>query len=315
MPPRTVVALSLLALLAPPGWAQQDPCTSLKDDAKRLRCYDASRRRPIDTKTPGGLSIWEQRILDDAARETFSLGSYYPSYIMYTYMRDPNRSSYITTDPATRLRHTEVKFQLSLQTKVADDLFENHPGDLWFAYTQTAYWQISNEEVSFPFRETNHEPQVHLSFIVDHPLLGFTLRGLNVGLVHESNGQSRPLSRTWNRVFAEFQLIRGGYLISFKPWYWIKDNQSEEDNPDIDDYLGSYELRASYGHKGHLYSLMLRNILDSGQRYNAELNWSFPITGRLRGFAQWYNGYGESLVDYNYKQNRLGIGVLMSTRL
>ncbi len=257
------------------------------------------------------MSIWEQRILDDADRETFSLRSYQPSYFIYTHMRDPNRASYISPDPESRLRHSEVKFQLSLQTKVANNLFEND-GDLWFAYTQTAYWQISNEDVSFPFRETNHEPQVHLSFVTDYTLLGFTGRSLNLGIVHESNGQARPLSRTWNRLFAEFQFIRGGYVLTLKPWVWIKDNQSEEDNPDIEEYFGLYELRAAYGHKGHLYGLMLCNIFHRDNRYNAELNWSFPISGRLRGFAQWYNGYGESLIDYNYKQNRVGIGVLMS---
>ncbi len=309
-----LAALSLLAFASAPGWASQDDCADIKNDAKRLRCYDAARARATAKEAPSGVSMWEQRILDDADRETFGLGSYNPSYIMYTHVRDPNPASYISTSPDSPLRHTEVKFQLSLETKVANDLFEDN-GDLWFAYTQTAYWQISNEDISFPFRETNHEPQAHLSFVTDYPLVGFTLRGMDVGIVHESNGQARPLSRTWNRLFAEFQFIRGGYLITLKPWLWIKDNQSEEDNPDIEDYLGRYELRASYGHKGYLYGVMLRNIFDSDQRYNAELNWSFPISGRLRGFAQWYKGYGESLIDYNYKQNRIGIGVLMSTRL
>jgi phospholipase A1 len=202
-----------------------------------------------------------------------------------------------------------VKFQLSLQTKAANNLFEDD-GDLWFAYTQTAYWQISNEDISFPFRETNHEPQVHVSFVADYPLLGFTGRSISVGVVHQSNGQARPLSRTWNRLFAEFQFIRGGYFLTFKPWAWIKDDESEDGNPDIEDYFGQYELRASYAHKGHLYRLMLRNVFDHEQRYNAELNWSYPISGRLRGFAQWYSGYGESLVDYNYKQDRIGRGAV-----
>jgi phospholipase A1 len=57
---------------------------------------------------------------------------------------------------------------------------------------------------------------------------------------------------------------------------------------------------------------MARNIFDSKHRYNAELQWSFPINKRLRGLVQWYNGYGENLIDYNHKNNRLGIGILMT---
>lgn len=307
-----ICAWVVVSLLAPaaPGWAQ-DNCADIKNDAARLRCYDAASSRAAAERATRSVSLWEQRILDDADRQTFALGSYKPSYIMYTRMRDPNPASYISTGPDDPLRHSEAKFQLSLQTKIANDLFEDD-GDLWFAYTQTAYWQISNSQISFPFRETNHEPQAHIAFVTDYSLLGFTGRSINLGVVHQSNGQPRPLSRTWNRLFAEFHFLRGGYILTFKPWLWIRDNQSEEDNPDIEDYYGRYELRAAYGHKGHLYGLMLRNILDRDHRYNAELNWSFPISGRLRGFAQWYGGYGESLIDYNYKQNRVGIGVLMS---
>lgn len=308
---RTAAALLLVVFSPPPGWAQQDRCAVIKDDAQRLRCYDTAHEVVGPTPPTRGLSVWERRILDDAVRETFSLRSYQPSYFLYTHMRDPNRASYISATPDGALRHSEVKFQLSLQTKAVNDLFGDD-GDLWLAYTQTAYWQISNEDVSFPFRETNHEPQIHLSFVTDYKLLGLTGRSLALGIVHESNGQARPLSRTWNRLFAEFQFIRGGYVIALKPWVWIKDEQSEDDNPDIDDFYGDYELRASYAHGGQLYGLMLRNLFDSEDRYNAELNWSFPIAGRLRGFAQWYTGYGESLIDYNYKQNRIGVGVLIT---
>jgi phospholipase A1 len=57
---------------------------------------------------------------------------------------------------------------------------------------------------------------------------------------------------------------------------------------------------------------MLRNVFDREHRLNSELAWSFPITARLRGLVQWYNGYGENLIDYNFNMHRIGVGVLLT---
>jgi phospholipase A1 len=53
-------------------------------------------------------------------------------------------------------------------------------------------------------------------------------------------------------------------------------------------------------------------VFDSEHRVNSELAWSFPITRRLRGLVQWYNGYGENLIDYNFNMHRIGVGVLLT---
>jgi phospholipase A1 len=138
------------------------------------------------------------------------------------------------------------------------------------------------------------------------------LRSVDAGFVHQSNGRAEPLSRSWNRVFADFKLLRGDFAVSFRPWLRIKEDPQQDNNPDIRDYLGSYELRAYYQWRGQVFSAMGRNLFDSEGRYNAELAWSFPIAGKLRGLVQWYSGYGESLIDYNYKMNRVGIGVMLT---
>jgi len=255
--------------------------------------------------------IWDRRIEEDARRETFTLTARKPNYILVTSMSSPNQAPYEFTGSADRLDSEEVKFQLAFQTKAADDLFGGS-GDLWFGYTQVAFWQLFNGEISAPFGETNYEPEGYVSFLAGYELLGLKLRTVNVGVVHQSNGRAEPLSRSWNRVFADFQLTRGDFALSFKPWVRIKEDPEEDNNPDIENYLGRYELRLLYNWKGHLFSAMLRNVLDSEHRLNSELAWSFPIVRRLRGLVQWYNGYGENLIDYNFNTHRIGVGVLLT---
>jgi len=148
--------------------------------------------------------IWAERIEADAARETFTLTARKPNYLLVSALSSPNQAPYEFTGSADRLENEEIKFQLSFQTKLGDDLAGRN-GDLWFGYTQVAYWQLFNSEISAPFRETNYEPEVYVSFLTNWQLLGVTARSASVGLVHQSNGRAEPLSRSWNRVFAEFQ--------------------------------------------------------------------------------------------------------------
>lgn len=305
-------AASLVALVATAATAAAPPdCAAIGDDADRLRCYDraAGRAGPeAPSAARAAVSAWEARILQDAAREPFTLTARRPTYLTYSSLSSVNRAPYAFSGGGEAISNEELKLQFSLQTKAADNLFGGN-GDLWFSYTQVSYWQAFNGEASSPFRESNYEPEAFVSFLTDYRVLGLRLRAVSAGIVHQSNGRSQPLSRSWNRLYGELQLVRGAFGLSMKPWVRI-DRGSTDDNPDIEDYLGRYELRASYERGGHLFGVMLRNALE--RRYNTELSWSFPIAGRLRGLVQWYNGYGENLIDYNHKNHRLGVGILIS---
>ena len=50
------------------------------------------------------------------------------------------------------------------------------------------------------------------------------------------------------------------------------------------------------------------------RRHAVQVDWAFPIHGNLRGHAQIFHGYGESLIDYNFRSTRFGLGLSIVQR-
>jgi phospholipase A1 len=49
-----------------------------------------------------------------------------------------------------------------------------------------------------------------------------------------------------------------------------------------------------------------------GKKHGAvQLGWAFPVRDNLKGYTQFFSGYGQSLIDYNYSQMSLGAGFLI----
>jgi len=239
--------------------------------------------------------------------QPFVLTPHRPNYILpFSYNDKPNNASADRSSDG-ELDKTEVKFQFSIKFPVIENLFDKKI-NLQFAYTNLSFWQAYNANVSSPFRETVHEPEFFVTFENDWEFLGFKNRIVQFGIVHQSNGRSGTQSRSWNRVYADFIFESGNYYLSFKPWYRL-DHSSIDDNPDIEKYMGHGEVRAAYAGGKHTLSIMLRNNFRNPNYGALEINWSFPMSRRARWFVQYFNGYGESLIDYNARVNRIGIGV------
>jgi phospholipase A1 len=257
---------------------------------------------------------WE---LDDAhQRGKFLIRPYKPVYVLpVVFSNKINRTPQSPTQslPAGAtlpLDDIESKFQLSLKTKLASGLINGH-GDLWGAYTQSSRWQVYNGENSRPFRETNYEPEIMAIFGTDYPFLGLRGKLLGLSLNHQSNGRADPLSRSWNRVIGMAGFEQGDWSLMVRPWWRIPEKLAVDNNPDIGDYLGRAEAVLTRRWGEQIVSLQMRHSLRSGSnsRGSAELEWAFPISGNLRGQVQLFHGYGESLIDYNWTQTRLGLGV------
>lgn len=314
--------------------AAWETCAAIGDDARRLACYDRLARSPaagpegqesalqtfaLQTTPPEARDAsplsrhWE---LDDATKQgVFLLRPHAPNYFLpFKYSDSPNNAPLQGTllQSSPGLEPVEAKFQLSFKAKAVEGLF-NANSDLWVGFTGTSYWQVYNSGISAAFRESNYEPEAMLVFRTHYDLAGLTGRFINLGLLHQSNGRPEGLSRSWNRIYAQFGFERGNFALLLRPWHRIPERLAEDDNPDIEDYLGHGDLLAIYKDGGNTYSLLLRNNLESSPNRGAlQANWSFPLHGRLRGYVQYFNGYGESLIDYNHSQQSIGIGVSLT---
>ena len=257
---------------------------------------------------------WE--LSPDSKLGTWNIRAYKPVYLLPVFWSSkknefpdsPNPRN--TVDEDQNLKSTEAKFQISLKTKAVENLFGDN-GDLWVGYTQSSRWQVYNEDESRPFRETNYEPEASLMFRTNYEILGLNARLLGITLNHQSNGRSDPLSRSWNRAILNLGFERDNFALMIRPWYRFDENAKDDNNPDIKDYVGRGDITAFYRKDDHDFSLMLRHSLKDGDDSHGavQFDWSFPIHGKLRGQFQLFDGYGESLIDYNHRATYVGLGV------
>jgi phospholipase A1 len=233
--------------------------------------------------------------------------------LLAKYANSPNDTPFTpyssAADGEQILDNTELEFQVGFKMKVLETIAKT-PVDLWFGYTQQSFWQAYSKHASSPFRETNYQPEVMLVAPLDFKLLGLRARFANIGFVHQSNGQSLTLSRSWNRLYLQTGWERGNFSLLTRVWTRTDEDDFPDDNPDILDYMGHGDIMATWRKDGHQLSMMARRNFDTG-RGAVQLGWAFPVVSRLKGYVQVFSGYGQSLIDYNSYQNTVGVGVLL----
>jgi len=268
--------------------------------------------------------FWELQRGTDC--DTFAIRGYRPISLALVMSGGVNSPPAIGAGTPPDYRHGETKIQLSVRTKLAKGLLKRGEADeddhdsLWFGYTQQSYWQLFTAQLSRPFRTTDHEPE--LIYVYPHQIAlpgGWNYRLSGLGLVHQSNGQSDPLSRSWNRTYlmgaAEKTLgPDSGLRLQGRLWNRL-DESSNDDNPGIENYIGRAELTGTWQmNKANTLSLTLRQSLKSEARGSARLDWMMapdasPTYTGLRYHVQLFSGYGDSLLDYNKRRNVLSVGL------
>lgn len=276
---------------------------------------------PVNVSRSYLTRVWN---LDDhASPDDSKLGRLHPHRQNYLIVRKSTNTNNLPSTPTPG--HTvptvldmdalESKFLISLKADITDQHHIDFLGfktvRLWGAYTQQSHWQVFNSRNSSPFRETNYEPELIASFGTGNDN---GLKLVNIGINHQSNGQSLPLSRSWNRVY-----VQGGWefnnstSIMARGWWRIPEKAANDDNPDILDYIGRADvvLRWEPTDKSQAVALLLRNNLRaSNNRGYAQFDWSVPFSvgDAARFHIQLGSGYGESMIDYNQKQTIIGMG-------
>jgi phospholipase A1 len=325
------------------GIAQAAPlsvaeCAAIAADSERLACYDrAAGRAPaakpepppaaaavpvlVPSSTSAGADGTGAPLIDaawgfDPASDPYVISFYHQNYLLFgRYSDNVNNLPLKPLLQAAEIRDqgldsTEAKFQISFKARLWTT--DDRRWGAWAAYTQQNQWQVYNGALSSPFRETNYMPEAFVTYRPEIDVGDFRLGLLKLGFNHQSNGRSDPLSRSWNRVVGEAGFEKGNLVVLASAWYRINESSSNDDNPDITDYYGYGQIQAFYRWRDNSFTLTARGNPSTGKGA-AQFTWTTPrFLGPLRGYVQAFSGYGESMIDYNWRQNTIGIGISLN---
>lgn len=227
-----------------------------------------------------------------------SFGMYKENYIAVgtTMFRTPTKTN------------SDAKFQVSIRNRMTNSTlpFKTY---LFLTYSQKAFWDVFQK--SFPFRDLNFNPTLGIgkALIRNNRFLGT----INMQFEHESNGKDGLDSRSWNKVsFGTMLMLNDHWTFQSKLWIPIVDSGN---NKDIVDYTGWGFLAMDYTSPRHKYNASCVLTKRGGVNLNANVELNFSV--RLFSddnqylFFQYYNGYGESLLDYNQYNHMFRVGIIL----
>ncbi len=215
-----------------------------------------------------------------------------------------------------------AKFQFSFKYRMLGEkarLSERLPAlrALYFGYTQRSLWELNAN--SSPFYDTSYMPELMFesqSFIDPDSAGGAKWMGYQVGWKHESNGRDDLKSRSMNTVYFRPGLAFGRFdgwnlLLAPRISAYVSDLSN---NPDIEDYRGNVELLAVLGRHDRFALALTGRLGRSGDKGGLQADLTIPVKfDRMFDFAtyvliQYWEGYGESLLDYNVHSTSVRAG-------
>ncbi len=251
------------------------------------------------------ISTDNQKSYTDSLRKEFDKGPYFSLY----------KDNYFTVGTSIGSKPTrensDVKFQISISQRLTKSTlpFGTY---LFLAYTQKCFWNVF--EKSMPMRDLNFNPGIGLSkplFSKDRYIGKVTLM-----VEHESNGKDSINSRSWNKISLGASIfIDRNIMVHGKIWFPIVDGGN---NRDILDYCGLWQsgiaITTNNQRFGWALTLVKRRGWNLKHNVIFEFNWKLSKKSNQYFFLQYYNGYGENLLDYNQHHSRLRLGMVIKPK-
>lgn len=248
----------------------------------------------------------EEKLEADSIRRALDNGPYFTLY------KDNYFIVGTTIGDKPTATNSDVKFQVSIAQRLTKSTLPFNTY-LYLFYTQKCMWNVF--ENSMPMRDFNFNPGIGLAkhlFVKNRYVGKVTLM-----LEHESNGRDGIESRSWNKVsLAGNVFIDPNFMVHGKIWIPIIDGQN---NQDILYYSGIYQVGTTYTTPNKRFGFALTMVKRKG--WNFKYNTIWEVNYRLFKdenqflFLQYYNGYGENLLDYNQYHSRLRIGLVIKPQL
>lgn len=208
--------------------------------------------------------------------------------------------------------NTNIKFQISISQKLTRSTLPLGTY-LYLFYTQKVFWNVL--ENSMPMTDLNFNPGIGLA----KPLF---VRNRYIGkaffiVEHESNGRDGDSSRSWNKISLGGNIIIDpNIMVHGKVWIPIVDGQN---NKDILDYSGIYQIGMQFfsNNKRFTGSVLLTKRRGWRLNYNTTIELAYRLWNRDNQyiFLQYYNGYGEGLLEYNVFHSTLRVGIVIKPKL
>lgn len=247
----------------------------------------------------------DQQVFVDSLRKELDYGPYFGLY----------KDNYFTVGTAPFRKPTgtnsDVKFQISLAIRLTEATLPWN-SFIFLMYSQKTFWNVFQE--SLPMRDINFNPGIGWSkpfFSKDRYLGKITLL-----LEHESNGRDGDASRSWNKIsLSASTLIDEWLMVHAKFWIPIIDGGN---NKDILKYCGIWQNGVVLTTPDKRFSWGLTMVKRAGFNLNFntiwEMSWRVSKKTNLNLFAQYYNGYGENLIDYKQFHSRLRVGLIFKPK-
>lgn len=251
-------------------------------------------------------TVEKEKLEADSIRRALDNGPYFTLY------KDNYFIAGTTIGGKPTATNSDVKFQVSIAQRLTKSTLPFNTY-LYLFYTQKCMWNVF--ENSMPMRDFNFNPGIGLAkhFFVKNRYVG----KVTLMIEHESNGRDGIESRSWNKVsLASNIFIDPNFMVHGKVWIPIIDGQN---NQDILYYSGIYQVGTTFTTPNKRFGFALTMVKRKG--WNFKYNTIWEVNYRLFKdenqflFLQYYNGYGENLLDYNQYHSRLRIGLVIKPQL